>query len=389
MIHRILIPLLLAIVLPEIYLDYHFLRKHFSHHPWWRLAWWVPTLIMTGYTLGLAELDSFAPTDVVWLKVYMGLFAFLSGPKFFFAACSFVGLGLQRLFRMRYNYGNVAGILVGISVIVSYFYACVFGIRQFEVRRVELQFKDLPASFNGYRIVLFSDAHVGTLRGRTRKLLQRNVDSINAQHPDLIAFTGDLQNLQPSEIRPYIRQLSQLKAKDGVWSVFGNHDYSFYISAPDYVKAINELETRQIERMCGWRLLENTHSGIRRGQDSIVIAGEGNFGNDIYPERANLKQTLRGVNSKSFVVMLQHSPVAWHKDILPHSNVQLTLSGHTHGGQLSVFGIRPTALHGVPDFGLYREGDRMLYVTSGSGALVPFRFNMPAEIVVITLKQKK
>ena len=85
--------------------------------------------------------------------------------------------------------------------------------------------------------------------------------------------------------------------------------------------------------------------------------------------------------------MLQHSPVAWHKDILPHSNVQLTLSGHTHGGQMSVFGLRPTALHGDPYSGLYREGSRMLYVTGGIGALVPFRFNMPAEIVVITLKQ--
>lgn len=374
-------------MLPEIYIDCHFLRKHFRRHPWRRLAWWVPTLVMVGYTVALAGVRSFAPADVVWLKIYMGLFAFLSGPKFFFALCSFAGLGLQRLFRMRHNYGDMGGVFVAISVIVCYFYACVFGIRQFAVRRVDLSFKDLPTKFDGYRIVLFSDAHVGSFKGSLSRMLARDVDSINAQRPDMIVFTGDLQNLQPDEIRPFMGQLSNLRAKDGVWSVLGNHDYSFYISATDSVKAANERLIRELERACGWHLLENGHHVVRRGQDSIVIAGEGNFGNGIYPERANLMQTLRGVDKRSFVVMLQHSPVAWHKDILPHSNVQLTLSGHTHGGQMSVFGLRPTALHGDPDYGLYREGSRMLYVTGGIGALVPFRFNMPAEIVVITLKQ--
>ena len=121
-------------MLPEIYIDCHFLRKHFRRHPWRRLAWWVPTLVMVGYTVALAGVRSFAPADVVWLKTYMGLFAFLSGPKFFFALCSFAGLGLQRLFRMRHNYGDMGGVFVAISVIVCYFYACVFGIRQFAVR---------------------------------------------------------------------------------------------------------------------------------------------------------------------------------------------------------------------------------------------------------------
>lgn len=380
---------MLSIILPEIYLDWHFLRRRFRQHPWWRLVWWLPTLVMVGYTLVMASLRTFAPTDVVWLKVYMGLFAFTSGPKLFFSIFSLIGYGVKRVFRTAYNYGNVLGIFVAIAVVVSYFYACVYGIRQFVVKHVELEFADLPPAFNGYRIVLFSDAHVGSFHGRNKRLLRRDLDSINAQHADMIAFTGDLENLQPSEIKPFVGELSKLKARDGVFSVLGNHDYSFYITADSAVKAANERETQQLERACGWQLLQNEHRILRRGGDSLVIAGEGNYGAGVFPDRSDLHAALHGVSKQAFVVMLQHTPKAWHSDILPHSNVQLTLSGHTHGGQMSLFGLRPTEIHGDPDFGLYSEGGRRLYVTGGIGALVPFRFNMPAEIVVITLKQKR
>lgn len=389
MIHRILIPLLLSIILPEIYLDMHFLRRHFRQHSWWRLVWWLPTVVMVGYTLILAGLHTFAPADVVWLKVYMALFAFTSGPKLFFAVFSLAGYMIKKIFHTTYNYGNVLGIFVAISVVVSYFYACVYGIRQFVVKRVELEFADLPPAFDGYRIVLFSDAHVGSFHGRNKRLLQRDLDSINAQKADMIVFTGDLENLQPSEIKPFVGELSRLSARDGVFSVLGNHDYSFYITADSVVKAANERETQRLERDCGWLLLQNEHRIIRRGADSLVIAGEGNYGGGIFPERCDLHASLSGLRPGAFVVMLQHTPKAWRSDILPHSNVQLTLSGHTHGGQMSLFGLRPNEIHGDPDFGLYEEGNRKLYVTGGIGALVPFRFNMPAEIIVFTLKQKR
>ena len=111
----------------------HFLRRHFRQHSWWRLVWWLPTVVMVGYTLILAGLHTFAPADVVWLKVYMALFAFTSGPKLFFAVFSLAGYLIKKIFHTTYNYGNVLGIFVAISVVVSYFYACVYGIRQFVV----------------------------------------------------------------------------------------------------------------------------------------------------------------------------------------------------------------------------------------------------------------
>ena len=387
MIARILIPVILLIVLPDLYVDVHYLR-HRSSYVWWkRLLWWLPSLLMLAYSVAIASTRDFVPDEMVFINVYMMLVGIVVMPKAIFALFSSAGYLLCRLRHRRANWGNILWLPVALFQIYIVCYGFIFGFGKLEVRHLDLYFDDLPKEFDGYRIVLFSDAHVGSFKGSLSRMLARDVDSINAQRPDMIVFTGDLQNLQPDEIRPFMGQLSNLRAKDGVWSVLGNHDYSFYISATDSVKAANERLIRELERACGWHLLENSHHVVRRGQDSIVIAGEGNFGNGIYPERANLWQTLRGVDKRSFVVMLQHSPVAWHKDILPHSNVQLTLSGHTHGGQMSVFGLRPTALHGDPDYGLYREGSRMLYVTGGIGALVPFRFNMPAEIVVITLKQ--
>ena len=98
---------------------------------------------------------------------------------------------------------------------------------------------------------------------------------------------------------------------------------------------------------------------------------------------------MRGISAQSFVVMLQHDPSAWRRSILPKSKAQLTLSGHTHGGQASFFGWRPTELLGREDAGLYREGNRALYVSTGLGGFVPFRFHMDPEVVVITLKKSR
>ena len=114
-----------------------------------------------------------------------------------------------------------------------------------------------------------------------------------------------------------------------------------------------------------------------------------NEGEPPFPNHADLRRTMRGVSGKSFVVMLQHDPTAWQRTILPQTQAQLTLSGHTHGGQMQLFGWRPTQWKGTPDKGLYTQRGRFLYVNAGLGGLVPFRLNMPAEITVITLKSKQ
>ena len=264
-------------------------------------------------------------------------------------------------------------------------YGSFVGVRHLDVRRVEFASKDLPAAFDGYRIVQFSDAHVHSFDGWRRPLLSRAIDSINAQGADLIVFTGDLQNKQPSEIAPYLSELARLKAKDGVLSVLGNHDYAMYLDVDVYQQARNLETTVDCETQAGWHVLVNQWHKVRRGGDSIYIAGMENDGEGRFPQLGDLTRALHGLSRESFVVMLEHDPTSWRRKILPHSHCQLTLSGHTHGGQLSLLGWSPASLRCHEYAGLYYMGDRAINVSTGLSGVIPFRFGVPPEIVVITL----
>jgi len=267
------------------------------------------------------------------------------------------------------------------------FYGYFVGFSTLEVRQFEYASADLPEAFDGYRIVQFSDAHVGSYNG---SMLENAIETINAQGADAIVFTGDLENLHPDELEPQMSVLSQLHAKDGVFSVLGNHDYPTYLDCDEATKAECVRKTKMLERKMGWQLLLNEHQTIRRDSDSIVIAGMENWGTlKRMPRLGDVKKTMAGVSPSSFVLMLQHDPTAWRKKILPECHAQLTLSGHTHGGQFSIFGWSPASFTYDVWGGSVYEGDRAIYVSTGLGALIPFRLNMPGEIVVITLKSKK
>lgn len=284
----------------------------------------------------------------------------------------------------RWVGGVIAAFLVGLIP-----YGVYVGFEELVVRQIEYVSSDLPESFDGYRIVQFSDAHVGTYKGERLALLRQLVDSINSQHADAIVFTGDLENLHPDELKDKITILSQLKAPDGVYSILGNHDYSVYLDCDENEKERYVRITQQYERQMRWQLLMNEHHSIYRDSDSIVIAGMENWGSmKRMPRRGDVKKTLAGVSPSSFVVMLQHDPSCWREKILPECHAQLTLSGHTHGGQFSVFGWSPVAFSYDEWKGTTYEGTRALHVSVGAGGLIPFRLNMPREIVVITLKKK-
>lgn len=270
-------------------------------------------------------------------------------------------------------------------------YGFLVGFQQFEVRHVEFASEDLPLAFDGYRIVQFSDAHVGSYQASRQWMLRRAIDSIHAQRPDVIVFTGDLQNLHPDEVAGQMDLLSRLHAPDGVFSVLGNHDYPMYLKTDDAaLKEAFSQQTRRQERQMGWKLLLNEHRYVYRQSDSICIAGMEDWGQqERMPHEGNVRQTMAGVPRSVFTVMLEHDPSSWRSQILPDCHAQLTLSGHTHGGQLMVFGWSPVALNYHEWVGMTYEGARAVHVSTGLGGLVPFRVGVPGEIVVITLKSKK
>lgn len=384
MIAKIIIPLLLMILLPDMYIYLHHVRTK-ARLPM-RLLWWLPSLSLAVYTVGMGCLRDFAPKDNTLLDTYLFLLGLVAMPKLVFAVSSSVGMGLRRVFRMRRNYGTYAGAVIAAGCLYILFYGSFIGFHKLDVRHVDYYSEMLPASFDGYTIVQFSDAHVGTYGRKHTGQLSRAIDSINARRPDMIVFTGDLQNMHPREIRPHMPVLGRLKAPDGVFSVLGNHDYADYISAPDSIKAANERETAELQGRMGWTLLRNESRVIRRGADSIVIAGMENDGDGRhFPRKGDIGKTLAGVSDSAFTVMLEHDPTSWRSRILPHSNAALTLSGHTHAMQFELFGWSPVAFKYSEWGGIYHEGTRAINVSTGLGGFIPFRFGIPGEIVVITL----
>ena len=323
----------------------------------------------------------------------------------FFVMMAFVVVPLVVFFLCRYllprRWGKKVGICLSLIIILFAFYGMFVGYQQLEVRQVEYRSKDLPAAFDGYRIVMFSDAHVGTMTGNRQWLMERAVNSMLALSPDMIVFAGDLQNVYPDEIVEHLPQLSRLKAPDGVFSVLGNHDYAIYEPDDSLTKEANAKKTQVLERQAGWTLLMNEHRVIHRGSDSIIIAGMENWGTvKRMPRKGDVAKTLAGLNLPSsvtnnpspitnnpFILMLQHDPTAWRELILPQCHAQLTLSGHTHGGQANVFGFSP-AVFSYENYGDWTyEGSRALFVSTGLGALIPFRLGLPGEIVVLTLRR--
>ena len=391
MITRIAILLILMAVVPDLYIDRRFLRRIKGRRAMLRrLLWWLPTLGMIAYTMVFVFDRQFAPSDIKILNVYLFLVGLLITPKCLFALCSAIGWGVKKMIRRKANYGNIVGVVMVVLNWYVLFYGSFVGFDQITVREMTYESAELPESFDGYRIVQFSDAHVGTYIGGREHLLRAVVATINAQCPDLVVFAGDLQNREPQEIRPFVDVLGGIKAKDGVFSVIGNHDYSDYIEATPDIKAENEKETRELERKMGWRLLVNEHEVVRRGTDSIVIAGLDNDGDGKkFPQRGDVRKALEGVSDSAFVVMAEHDPTCWRRKILPESRAQLTLSGHTHAMQFMIGNWSPASFVYKEWGGLFSEGARALIVSTGIGGFIPFRFGVPGEIVVITMRRLK
>lgn len=377
------------IVLPCLYVDLRYLRRKRFGRVWVRMLWWLPGFCMTVFTVVLAMHPDFAPADTTALNFYLFLLGLLVVPNFVFALCSVVGLALKKWLHMRRNYGNH----VGLAMVAVHWYVLIYGstigFNEIVVKHIDYASADLPAAFDGYRIVQFSDAHVGTYSSDRDYLLDAAVDSINAQHADMIVFTGDLQNMRPVEVERHARTLSALHAPDGVFSVLGNHDYADYLHADAATKAANCRRMVDLQRQMGWTLLRNEHRVVRRGGDSIIVAGMENDGiSKRSLERGDVGKTLSGTSPRDFVLMLQHDPSCWRRKILPQCNAQLTLSGHTHGMQFELFGWSPIAFKYSEWGGLYREGARAIFVSTGLGGFLPFRFGVPGEVVVITLHRK-
>ena len=382
---------LLLIILPDLYLDLHYWRHKYSVGQ--RFIRWLPTIGMVAYTIYLMYEKNFIPDNPNILYIYLLLLGLIAIPKLVFMLCSVTGLTFSKLLHKKSakhpanNYGNLIGLICVPVIWYVVLYGSFIGFNKVEVNRQTFASPDLPKAFDGYKVVLFSDAHVGSYTARNEHVLKKAIDNINAQHPDMIVYTGDIQNTQPQDIYRHMDVLSSLKAKDGIYTILGNHDYGDYICGNTARKVANMRETMSLEKQMGWTLLMNEHRYIDRGKSHIITAGMEHDGDGIrFPQKGDIKKTLKGVDDDDFVLMLEHDPSSWRRKIIPDGRAQLTLSGHTHKMQFALFDWCPMSLTGKEVNGWYTEDEQTLFVTAGLGGLIPFRFGAPGEIAVITLK---
>ena len=262
---------------------------------------------------------------------------------------------------------------------------------KYEVKQVEISSERLPQAFDGYRIVQISDLHLGTYENDTT-FIAECVDAVNALKPDVIMFTGDLVSRTTDEAYSFTGSLSRLKAKDGILSILGNHDYDDYTDmSPEQKREDHEMLCDLIGEL-GWQLLSNEITMLHQGADSIAVIGTENFSKGHTPNYCKLETTGANISDSTFTILLQHNPQLWREQVLGKSSIDLMLSGHTHAFQIVIpfFGrkISPARLVYREWGGLYSEQDQHLYVNTGIGMVgVPARVGVPPEITLITLKK--
>lgn len=299
-------------------------------------------------------------------------------------ACLILKLAAGIPFRKAFLWGCISFLIPPMAIA----YGAIIERNLFKVKKVEIVYDSLPEAFDGYTIVHISDIHARSFEGRENRL-EKAVEKINVLDPDIIAFTGDLVSMSPAELEGMTDILGGMKSKDGVFSVLGNHDYIMYPEMDDASKRKAMERLIETEKAMGWNLLLNGNMVIRRGRDSIAVVGvENTSPSRHFPSRGDLGQAAAGTESM-FRVLLSHDPLHWEAEIVG-KDFPLTLSGHTHAMQLSLFGWSPSRYMFPQYRGLYANDNRYLYVNPGLGETIfPARIGVMPEITLITLKSGK
>ena len=426
MLTRVLFLLFILLLLPDAYIYMTYVRK-------WTTCWWkralffVPSLALLIYLFVVLSQDDFRAVHQPMVGTLMMVFLTITVPKMLFTLFDSAGMASGKLAaRVKpggphdnaegraskellgatvRRYVRLFAMALGLCSVFMILYGYFWGRNRYEVNEQEIYFEHLPSSFDGYRILHFSDLHIGTFDDGHRSDVNTIAQLINNQKCDMVVFTGDIVNYESAELDGYDQVLRQLKAKDGVYSILGNHDYDMYLRWGNEQEKQKDIERiKQKERSYGWRLLLNENSILRRGNDSIALMGSENDGLPPWPALGDLhkaSQGLVGVEARkkpgeatkkpqdhTFSILLTHDPTHWRRNVIPETNIDLTLSGHTHAGQFKLFGWSPVQNKYSEWSGVYTEGYQVINVTDGVGnIMLPFRFGAWPELDIITLRK--
>lgn len=333
------------------------------------ILWWVPSLLLVLAEVGL-QMGFFHKLSV---RVLFTTILFSAFPKVVFILFDAF---LPWFFAL----------IPALGVMGWFAFGFIEGWKRLELKHITFTSPDLPPYFDGYRLVQITDFHLGSFPPGN-DFVQKVVDATNNEEPDMILFTGDLVNNQASEVEPYLDTLGQLHASDGIYSIWGNHDYCEYGNN----HSIGALKRNRrmlygYQESLGWHQLMNEHHVVSHGMASIAVIGVENPGQPPFTNRSNLKKAMKGLDPDMFKILLSHDPHHWRREVVG-KKIQLTLAGHTHAGQLKIGKWTPARMAFKEWGGTYRIGEQMLYVSSGIGGSFPFRLGAWPELTVITLKR--
>ena len=343
---------------------------------------YISLMFMPVRTGGNALIQVAMWTIYVLISIYL--------PKYIFVIFELLSR-IPKIFKHKQSKALcIIGVVVSFILFGTMWWGALFNRFNYQIESVTVKDKAIPAAFNDYKIVQISDLHLGTY-GNDTEYISKLVKRINELHADVILFTGDIVNRNTQELLPFVSVLSELKAKDGVYSILGNHDYGDYEDwSSDEEKAANLQKLKDLQAKMGWTMLNNEHTALTAGNDSIILIGVENIGDPPFHIYGDLHKAYANIGDKNFKILMSHNPAHWTNDIKDNesSNIGLTLAGHTHAMQIELFGLSPAYFRYRTWGGMYEDNsNQRLYVNIGIGTVgFPARIGATPEITLFTLK---
>lgn len=373
-------------------------------NPWLRTAYWIITILTYAYFI--FEVMSFRREDRDHHRVQIvaSLFLIFILPKLFVVFFLFIE-DISRFFRYlftffaqpetyypeRRKFMSLTGLAIAGVFSILIIDGIAFGKYRHRVRKVKLKIAGLPDVFKGYKIIQISDIHAGSFFNPAK--LQPAIDLIKAQNADMVLFTGDMVNNYAQEFEPFVKMFAEIKAKDGKFSVLGNHDYGDYAKWRTQAdKDRNIPFLTELQQQAGFELLRNEHRVIQRGEEKIYLLGVENWGIKPFPQYGDLNKAVARIPASAVKILMSHDPTHFDEIVKKHpANVQLTLSGHTHGMQfgLDLKNVRwsPVQYRYKKWADLYESEGKYLYVNRGFGVIgFPGRVGIEPEITLFELQ---
>jgi len=376
----------------------------------WRVLLFAGYWFITFLTIAIIVLSSFRGTWPNHIRYYLFSFMlvlfipkligilFLLGEdifRFWNGIIGFFRSSDDSFLDDRRKFMSQAGLIAASIPFVTMLYGMARTAFNLQVKKKTVFYSDLPAAFDGLIIAQISDLHSGSFSSSA--FIAEAVDRILAFKPDLIFFTGDLVNNEAAEAEPHISEFKRLRARLGVHSILGNHDYGDYGPWPSQeAKAANFNRLKEIHRESGWNLLLNSNHVLEFDGEKLAIVGAENWGaSRHFPKYGDLDKAVAGVEDIPFKILLSHDPSHWDAKIKEHpQKFQLTLSGHTHGAQFGIeipgFKWSPVQYIYKQWAGLYEDAGQNIYVNRGLGFIGYMgRIGISPEITILELKSSK